>query len=50
MNNSKYKNFLGGGGGGGGWACPQKCLNFRPFEIASGAFSDHLWFSNDMMR
>jgi len=22
--------------------------NFRPSEIASGTFSDHLWFSNDM--
>ena len=29
---------------------PRKFLNFRPSEIASGTFSDHLWFSNDMMR
>ena len=24
--------------------------NFIPSKIASGAFSDCLWFSNDMMR
>ena len=29
---------------------PRKVLNFRPPEIASGTFSDHLWFSNNMMR
>ena len=29
---------------------PRKCLISRPSEIASGTFSGHLWFSNDMMR
>ena len=27
---------------------PEKFLNFTPYEITSGAFSDHFWFSNDM--
>ena len=33
-------------------ACPpqQFFSHFRPFEIASGTFSDHVWFSNDMVR
>jgi len=34
-------------GGSGGMLLQ---LNFRPFKITSGAFLDHLWFSNDMMR
>ena len=29
---------------------PRKFFNFRPSETASGTFSDHLCFSNDMTR
>ena len=36
--------------GESGGMCPRKFLNFRPSEIASGTFSDHLWFSNDMEK
>ena len=35
---------------GGRRHAPRNFLNFRPSEIASGTFSDDLWFSNDMMR
>ena len=33
-------------------ACPPPAIfsHFRPFEITSGTFSDHVWFSNDMVR
>ena len=54
--NNTYRKFRGAKGlhatvhpSRGVWRhAPRKFLNFRPSEIASGTFSDHLWFSNDM--